>query len=105
MIFLVEKRALQKGDILLLESRVKKIMLTLMAFVINVTGCGNQMSEEEIARYYCEQWRKGEMTSEFAYNALVQGIVFKRSAFGRGFADSKDYEKQLNKKCSKKQIH
>ncbi len=51
------------------------------------------MSEEEITRYYCELWRKEEMTSEFAYYALVQGIVFNRGAYGKGFAVPKDYEK------------
>ena len=84
-----------------LESRVKKVMLPLMVFAINVTGCGNQMSEEEITRYYCEQWRKGEMTSEFAYYAIPQGFVVNKGAYGRGFADPKEYEKMLNKKCYK----
>ena len=76
-------------------------MLPLMAFAINVTGCGNQMSEEEITRYYCELWRKGEMTSQYAYYALEQGIVFNRGAYGRGFAVPENYEKKLNKKCYK----
>ncbi|KGG27583.1 MULTISPECIES: hypothetical protein [unclassified Prochlorococcus] len=58
------------------------------------------MTEDELARFYCEQWRKGEMTSEFAYNVLVHGIVFNRGAYGKGFADPKEYEKQLNKRCS-----
>ena len=84
-----------------LESRVKKAMLPLMAFAVNVTGCGNQISEEEITRYYCELWRKGEMTSQYAYYALGQGIPFNRGAYGRGFTVPEDYEKQLNKKCYK----
>ncbi len=75
-------------------------MLTLVAFAITMAGCGKQMSEEELARFYCEQWRKGEMASEFAYNILVKGIVFNRGAYGKGFIDPNDYEKQLNKRCS-----
>ena len=69
----------------------KKVMLPLVAFSITVAGCGNQMSEEELGRFYCEQWRKGEIASEFAYNIVVQGIVFNRGAYGKGFIDPKDY--------------
>ncbi len=85
---------------MLVVSIVKKIMLPLVVLAINVAGCGSQMTEDELARFYCEQWRKGEMTSEFAYNVLVHRIVFKRGAYGTGFADPKEYEKQLNKRCS-----